>query len=371
MNMKGGARRRGIPLTFLWELYRRRFMIQISLCMIVKNEEKILKRCLDSIVDLMDEIIIVDTGSLDRTKEIAKKYTNNVYDYQWKDDFADARNFSFSKATKDYIYCADADEVLDEENKRRFAVLKEAMIPEIDIVQMYYCNQLNNNTIYNFDRELRPKLYKRNRSFVWHSPIHEIVRLEPVIYDSDIEIMHMSQGNHAKRDLKAFASFLKRGEKLDKRLHNMYAKELLIAGDEDDLKEALPFFLKSQTEEERSVEEIREAFCIGARAGRIVSDKEVFFKSVIKSLAQGGSAEICYELGEYYFEAGDYKEASLWFYNAAFETEPFLDISLGNEKALDKLADCYGRLGRREAEEEMRKAAKERKDTRLRERMGD
>ena len=76
-------------------------MIQISLCMIVKNEEKILKRCLDSIVDLMDEIIIVDTGSLDRTKEIAKKYTNNVYDYQWKDDFADARNFSFSKATKD------------------------------------------------------------------------------------------------------------------------------------------------------------------------------------------------------------------------------------------------------------------------------
>ena len=50
-------------------------MIEISLCMIVKNEEKVLGRCLDSIVDLMDEIIIVDTGSTDRTKEIAKKYT--------------------------------------------------------------------------------------------------------------------------------------------------------------------------------------------------------------------------------------------------------------------------------------------------------
>ena len=54
--------------------------------MIVKNEEKILERCLNSVVDLMDEIIIVDTGSMDRTKEIAKKYTNKVYDYQWKDD---------------------------------------------------------------------------------------------------------------------------------------------------------------------------------------------------------------------------------------------------------------------------------------------
>ncbi len=81
-------------------------MIEISLCMIVKNEEKVLGRCLDSIADLMDEIIIVDTGSTDRTKEIAKKYTEHIYDFEWIDDFSAARNFSFSKATKDYIYAA-------------------------------------------------------------------------------------------------------------------------------------------------------------------------------------------------------------------------------------------------------------------------
>ena len=85
-------------------------MITISLCMIIKNEEAVLARCLNSILELMDEIIIVDTGSTDRTKEIAAKYTDKIYDFAWNSDFSAARNFSFSKATMDYIYVADADE---------------------------------------------------------------------------------------------------------------------------------------------------------------------------------------------------------------------------------------------------------------------
>lgn len=55
--------------------------------MIVKNEEKHLARCLDTVQDLMDEIIIVDTGSVDRTKEIAARYTDRIYDFAWIDDF--------------------------------------------------------------------------------------------------------------------------------------------------------------------------------------------------------------------------------------------------------------------------------------------
>ena len=85
-------------------------MITISLCMIVKNEEEVLERCLNSLKGLMDEIIIVDTGSTDRTKEIAARYTDKIYDFSWCDDFAAARNFSFSKATQEYIYAPDADE---------------------------------------------------------------------------------------------------------------------------------------------------------------------------------------------------------------------------------------------------------------------
>ena len=75
-------------------------MIRISACLIVKNEEAVLERCLDSIRDLVEEIIIVDTGSTDRTKEIAANYTEKVYDFAWVDDFAAARNFAFSKSRK-------------------------------------------------------------------------------------------------------------------------------------------------------------------------------------------------------------------------------------------------------------------------------
>ena len=84
-------------------------MVSISVCMIVKNEEAVLKRCLDSLKGIAEEIVVVDTGSTDRTKEIAAEYTDKIYDFTWVHDFSAARNFAFSKATKDYIYSADAD----------------------------------------------------------------------------------------------------------------------------------------------------------------------------------------------------------------------------------------------------------------------
>src|SRR6056297_1923714 len=74
---------------------------KISCCMIVKNEEHELERLLKSIKDQVDEIIITDTGSTDKTKEIAKKYTNKIYDYEWENSFAKARNYSISKAKYD------------------------------------------------------------------------------------------------------------------------------------------------------------------------------------------------------------------------------------------------------------------------------
>ena len=151
-------------------------MISVSLCMIVKNESSVLDRCLTSYSGLFDEIIIVDTGSTDNTIEIASKYTDKIFTYQWKDDFADARNYSFSKASCDYIFTADADEVLDESNRQAFLELKSMLLPEIDIVQMKYVNVSDFNTVYNSKKELRPKLFKRLRTFLWVNPIHETVK---------------------------------------------------------------------------------------------------------------------------------------------------------------------------------------------------
>ena len=76
----------------------------LSICMIVKNEEASLAKCLLSVTPIADEIIIVDTGSTDRTKEIATVFGAKVYDFKWSDDFSAARNFSLSKASGDWIF---------------------------------------------------------------------------------------------------------------------------------------------------------------------------------------------------------------------------------------------------------------------------
>lgn len=78
--------------------------------MIVKNEDKYLEQCIESVKDIVDEIIIVDTGSTDRTIEIANKFSAKVYNYKWKDDFSKARNFAISKVTSEWILLLDADE---------------------------------------------------------------------------------------------------------------------------------------------------------------------------------------------------------------------------------------------------------------------
>lgn len=334
-------------------------MITISLCMIVKNEERLLTRCLDSVADLMDEIIIVDTGSTDKTKEIAARYTDKIYDFEWINDFAAARNFAFSKASMEYIYSADADEVLDADNREAFLVLKKTLLPEIDIVQMYYANQLDFGTIYNYDKELRPKLYKRLRTFTWEAPIHEQVILEPVIYDSDVIISHMPENNHKDRDLASFARITSSGEQLSKRLHNIYAKELFVSGEDDDFLRASDFFENSCQDTSRGVDEIREAACVAAKAARLRKDPVKFLKYALKAVACGGCAEICCELGQYFMEQKDFDEAIVWFYNGAYETESILNIRSSGSIPLKCLAECYRLLGNDEQAEEYEQLASE------------
>ncbi|MEE3235475.1 MAG: glycosyltransferase [Candidatus Latescibacterota bacterium] len=90
----------------------------LSLCMIVRDEEKRLARCLDSAKDLVDEIVIVDTGSRDKTVEIAQKYDAKIGHFEWCDDFAAARNKSIELASSDWILWLDADDILPEESHK-------------------------------------------------------------------------------------------------------------------------------------------------------------------------------------------------------------------------------------------------------------
>lgn len=322
-------------------------MVTISVCMIVKNEADILARCLDSLSGLYEELIIVDTGSTDETKEIAAQYTDQIYDFVWCNDFAAARNFAWSKASMEYIYSADADEVLDEENYRQFKMLKQVLDPAIEIVQMYYDNQLHNGTVYNFNREYRPKLYKRLRQFVWEDAVHEAVRFTPLIYDSDISILHYPKENHAGRDFSCYQTQLKKGRRLSLRLYSMYARELYLSGSREDYLAAKPYFEALLKQEDLPDDRRVEAEIILACCARLCADLASFFTQCMHNVATGqGSAEICYELGTYYEENGDKEEAAIWYLNAAFETQCYLNVHCGGDWPLIRLSGCMRALGR-------------------------
>ncbi len=321
-------------------------MPTISVCMIVKNEEARLRQCLDCLTTIEDEIIIVDTGSTDSTKDIAKEYGAKVYDFQWCDDFSAARNYAFSKATCDYIYSADADEEIDEENRGRFRDLKNDLAElDIDIVQMYYCNQLSYRTIYNFDRELRPKLFKRIRTFVWEGPIHEQVLLDPVICNSEVEIIHRPAESHAERDLGAFRRTVSEGRHLSRRLMGMYARELFMAGNDEDFIQAREFFENASMDTTRGLDEIKEASCVLAHVAVIENDPELLLKFSLKDAITEMSSEMCYELGDFYFNKGDIDEAIVWYYNAAYECSSILDAQKSGSLPRLALAKCYKKLG--------------------------
>lgn len=89
-------------------------MIPISVCIIGKNEEKNIERCLAPLQKEAFEIVYVDTGSTDRTKELAAKYTDNIYDFEWIGDFSAAKNYAIKKASHNYILTIDCDEFLTE-----------------------------------------------------------------------------------------------------------------------------------------------------------------------------------------------------------------------------------------------------------------
>lgn len=184
---------------------------RISVCMIVKDEEDILEETLDSIKDIADELIIVDTGSTDGTKKIAQKFTDHVYDFEWIDDFSAARNVAYSYATKDYIFFMDADDFLPEDEREKMMQLKKDLDDSVDAVSMFTVVSVDEfgKPTFKFRRH---RLVKRSNNFKWHGAVHEYLAVSGNIKHSDIAIFHIKQ---------------KRGKSVNTRRNlNIYEKRL-------------------------------------------------------------------------------------------------------------------------------------------------
>jgi glycosyltransferase involved in cell wall biosynthesis len=147
-----------------------------SVCMIVKNEEDNLSKCLKTVTNFADEIIIADTGSTDDTKRIASKFTDKVYDYEWLEEdelgnFSAARNFSISKATGDYILWIDADEQL-ENGIRLFKYTLSDYYDGILLKQKQCMSKQSHEMGINVD-VMHDRLFKNNIGIKFTGVVHE------------------------------------------------------------------------------------------------------------------------------------------------------------------------------------------------------
>jgi len=301
-----------VQLPFLVEV----MMITISLCMIVKNEESVLERCLESIKDAADEIIILDTGSTDKTKEIAGRYTDMVYDFEWVNDFSAARNKAYSKATKDYQMWLDADDVLPEKSLKQLLKLKNTLDPAVDIVTMKYITHFDeqNNPILTSTRE---RLTKRSMGYLWLDPVHECIPLVGNVFYTNIEIHHRQEKREgvSYRNINIYENLEKSGSPLTPRQQYYYARELKDHGNWEKAAHYFEIFLESG----KGWLEDNIATCYNLSiCYRVLKKEEKILPILIKSFNYDTPrAEVCSELGYYYKRALRYKQALDWFQVAA------------------------------------------------------
>lgn len=164
----------------------------ISICMIVKNEENILEKCLMQLYPLGYEIIIVDTGSTDNSRQIALRYTDKVYDFTWTGNFSEARNYAIGKASREYILMIDSDEIVVSFDKDKLEELIHKNPDKIGRV-LIISEYSRGNESYRTSSRLS-RLFSKNL-YCYEGRIHEqVVPIDGVlpgdIYDAPVNIHH-------------------------------------------------------------------------------------------------------------------------------------------------------------------------------------
>lgn len=144
-------------------------LTQISLCMIVRDEEEFLPGCLESVKDVADEIVVVDTGSTDRTVEIARGFGARVHHHRWADDFAAARNESLKHATRGWILVLDADERLD----ACAGQVLEAIARRNGPKAMYACRLVNRHDSTKVTEHIASRFFPNHCGIAYEGVVHE------------------------------------------------------------------------------------------------------------------------------------------------------------------------------------------------------
>jgi len=306
--------------------------MEISLCMIVRDEAEHLAACLDSVHDAVDEIIILDTGSKDATKEIARRYTENVMDYVWEDDFAAARNAAFSFAKMPYMMWMDADDVLDQSEKEKLIALRPALNGSIDAVMMpYICaRRPDGSPALVFDRE---RIVRRDAGFRFEGAVHEAMSVSGNVIREDIAIRHT--GQHAARsnlrNLGIYERMIASGAAMKARDWHYYARELMTAKRYEEAEKVFARVIGD------NVWSVIRTDALLQRARCLMNLKrtgEARAQLLCALAADTPSAELLCALGECEMQAGRDAAAVLWYRAARLAEKP-------QATGAFVYADCY------------------------------
>jgi tetratricopeptide (TPR) repeat protein len=177
--------------------------VRVSLCLIVRNEEANLPDCLASAADLAHELIVVDTGSTDGTREVATRCGARVFDFPWVDDFSAARNASLSHATGDWIFWLDADDRLDAENRRKLLGLFTELKDE-NVAYAMKCCCLSDPGEASVTVVDHIRLFRNHPEIRWRYRVHEQIlpavrRQGGQVRFSDVVIHHLGYQDAALR----------------------------------------------------------------------------------------------------------------------------------------------------------------------------
>lgn len=316
--------------------------------MIVKDEAKTLGRCLNSVKSFISEIIIVDTGSKDETKEIASKFNAKIYDFKWINDFSAARNFAFSKATSDYIMWLDGDDYINDDDIIKIRLLLENMDDSYDYVSAEYILARNNEGKVTTSLR-RNRIVKRKRGFVWIGNVHEYLEVYGKGLEGNFAIEHGKVKKYTDRNLQIFKQMEKNNKKFTPRDMYYYANELF---DNKYYNEAIKQYRKFINTKQGWIEDVKGAYLKIISALNITNQKDKIPDIAFESFKiDTPTAEIACSLGEYYIEKKNFKQAAFW-YRVALDSKPdSYNMAISNSDYYTwipslQLCVCYYNLGK-------------------------
>ena len=327
-------------------------MTTLSLSMIVKNEEKLIERVLACAKTFCDEMIVVDTGSTDRTVELAEKMGAKVFHFEWIEDFAAARNYSLAQCTGDWVMWLDADDIITPECQQKLKELKENDLNDSlngVIVPYYYLFDAEDNCTCINRRE---RLIRRAAGFQWEHPIHEVIYLNgETITREDIWIEHryLPGKDSPKRNMRVLAKAMQKEEHANnQRMVYIAAKELRLQDMHEKAIEYFERFLELnpvRTGWQAYDVFMSMGFCY-KRLEQWEEARQCFYKAM---RADSRRAEAYDELAFLHYEASEWEQAIPYF-EAAIRCEPPLGedlIALEHYGWLphEYLSRCYAALG--------------------------